>query len=157
MAAHVTADDVQRGWTTSLDAEVIEGMIVDAYEEVYAYLEEHGITDPETLYEGADALPLSVRRAIIDATRCTISTMDLSGGGRARSVQEATEKITYATTKDGPATDPCSWRERLRAWARKASPGTKPMIGAVTKRVGHTIVDGGQVNSDVIVPPPEDT
>lgn len=149
----ITPDDVTRGWTTSLDDPTIEDMIEDATEEVYAYLEDHGVEDPEA-YVAANGMPRTWRRAIIDATRCAISSLDLSAGTTATSIQEGTEKITYATTvKQGISYNPCDWMSRLDAWLKRNSAGRRPYIGTVTKRVGHTIVDGGEVNSDVIRPP----
>lgn len=144
----VTVDDVKRGWTTSLDDPTIEGLITDATEEVYGYLEARGISDPEALWITLGGMPRNVRRAIIARTRCMFSTFDLSSSTRVRSIQEGSEKITFASSKEGFAEDPCAaWRLLLDDWLRKNAPGRQPMIKAVTRRVGHTINDEGETNA----------
>lgn len=142
--AIVSVEDVTRGWTTTLDSAVIEGMIEDATDQVYGELEAGGIENPEEFFLGLGGVPRNVRRAIILLTRCMISTSDLSSGARPRSIGEGTEKITFATVKEGLSNDPCTeWMRLLTGWLRGNAPGRRPMLGNVTRPVGHTVNDIG--------------
>lgn len=150
--ADVTVADIKAGWTTSLTDPQIEDLIDAATDEVYGFLEDGGI-DPDTAF--VNGLPRSVKRAIVDATRCMISGIDLSSGSRVRSVQEGSERLSFVTTvKEGLGYDPCGWRTRLDlGWLKQNAPGRQLAIGTVTRRVGHMVnaPEGASSDPDAVI------
>ncbi len=138
----VTPEDVVLGFTTSLTPEEIQPYIDNAWEEVYAHLEDKGISDPEA-YAEANGLPRSWRLSVIENAQCNILGVDLGASlAGVKSVQEGTEKITYGSSsaEGASSTDPCtSWGARLDRWLKKNAPGRQPRLGLVVKRVGHSI------------------
>lgn len=152
----VTPADIKIGFTTTLTDPEIQAYITEATNRINAELEIGGITNPAVVF----ATSGTYRLAIIEKTQCMILGADLSSGiatGPVKSVQEGSEKITYATgEKETTLEHPCDlYVKRLAALLRKNAPGRQPFIQAVTKRVGHTVVDGGDWSSDLERPPEE--
>lgn len=145
--ALITPSDVRVGFTTTLTDEQISPIIDAATDDVYGMLEDGGIADVDAYFLSIGGMPRTIKRAIIERTQCLILGYDLSSPGRVTEIQEGSERIKYSD--GGYSKNVCeNWAELVRSWLRRHAPGRKPMIKAVTKRVGHTVNDAGLIPSD---------
>lgn len=98
--AVVTATDVKRGITTTLDDPTITGLITEATEYVEGRLDQVGI-DADTLTE----IPLLIKSAIIWFSRYLVFGMDASAFRKTSMLQEGDVRITFSgnSQKDADA------------------------------------------------------